>query len=122
MFEFESPLFVFNSSLKSKLGIPKSVILQEKKNTLSMLRIPPVPKKIFKGFTIYGQHTCDIPRSRRVFPILTPFTRRSSRRAKSPACSIFLSDFFADRPIFMSTVVYGIVYARRRPQLKIQKD
>ena len=46
---------MFNSSLKSKLGIPKSVILQEKKNTLSMLRIPPVPKKIFKGFTIYGQ-------------------------------------------------------------------
>ena len=63
-------------------------------------------------------HTCDIPRSRRVFPILTPFTRR----AKFSAFSIVLSDFFADRPIIMATVIYGIVYARRRPQLKIQKD
>ena len=71
---------------------------------------------------IVDHHTCDIPRFHRDFPILTPFTRRSSRRAKSPAFSIFLSDFFADRPIFMSTVVYGIVYARRRPQVKIQKD
>ena len=25
-------------------------------------------------------------------------------------------------PLVMSTVVYGIVYARRCPQLKIQKD
>ena len=30
MFEFKSALFVSNSSLKSKLGIPTSVILQEK--------------------------------------------------------------------------------------------
>ena len=31
MFEFESALFVFNSSLKSKPRIPTSVILQEKR-------------------------------------------------------------------------------------------
>ena len=55
-------------------------------------------------------HTCDISQSCRVFPILNPFTRRSSRWAKSPAFSILLSVFFADRPIFMSTVVYGIVF------------
>ena len=29
--KFEKALFVFNSSLKSKLGIPTSVILQEKR-------------------------------------------------------------------------------------------
>ena len=53
-------------------------------------------------------HTCDIPRSPRVLPLLTPLTRWSSRRAKFPAFCIFLSDFFANQPFFMSTVVYGI--------------
>ena len=57
-------------------------------------------------------HTCDIPGSRPVLPLLTPLIRWSSRRAKSPAFSIFLSDFFADRPFFMSTVVYGITVSR----------
>ena len=75
-----------------------------------------------KWLEMRSQHTCDIPRFSRDFPILTPLTRWSSRQAKFPALSIFLFDFFADRPIFMSTVVYGIVYAGRRPQLKSQKD
>ena len=61
-----------------------------------------------KIFEVVNKHTCDIPRLCRVLPLLIPLTRWSSRRAKSPAFSIFLSDFFADGPFFMSTVVYGI--------------
>ena len=87
---------------------------------------PNMSEKLFTGTLRINQptnfHTCDIPRSRRVFPILSPFTRRSSRRAKSPAFSIVLSVFFFRLTNFMSTVIYGIVYTRRRPQLKIQKD
>ena len=51
------------------------------------------------------------------FPDFDPLTRRSSWRAHSPAFIIVLTDFFADWPFFMFTVVYIIVYARRRPQL-----
>ena len=50
MFEFESALFVFNSSLKSKLGIPNSVILQEKKEYIEHVENTTCSEEDFKGF------------------------------------------------------------------------